>query len=603
MNLLIEPVYIGLIQTLLSLLLLSGFVYSGNKINVFFFKSYNHILFDLLISIIFFSHLIKIFSYIGFFKEINFIISFTILIFGIFNLKYIFNVIKIETSNISINFFEIFVILLIFLMFIVSIAPPTMADALDYHYGFPLFLLNFNEIPNPYLWLGGNLSGNGEYLNAIAIFLGTDNFATILQVLVLILFILFLKDKIIDKNKLLFLIIFILASPTIIQLISGPKFLLFPQVLTATALLLILEKDKIKINDYIFICILLLGATQFKLSFLLSISVIGLFLFLKAIKDNQGKVIFYSIFLFIIFFSPTFLWNYIHLIEFESHNLFSTIPGEFIETLHSYNENYNYFYPLNLLIPNSIGSISSILGFQFFLIFFLYRNKKELNLVILIIITTILLYYFLGQNGARFYFEFILWLAVGIYFLKDETINYKFFSKVIFIQSLVVFFMTLYYSIASFPSAFSNEYRDKFMNKTTFEYRAAKWVNDVLPKDAKVITQLRTVSLLNNEFVHADFLSVNNISDNKLLKYLNLIKDKKINYIILRGIPEQLNPIRICIGEPYAISPKFLSSTRNPLNQNQKYEVTIYYFNYLDALNCDYYKHNPFEKNNKIKLN
>ena len=51
-----------------------------------------------------------------------------------------------------------------------------MADALDYHYGVPIYLLNFNEVPSPYLWIHGASAGNGEFVNSLAIFLGTDNF-------------------------------------------------------------------------------------------------------------------------------------------------------------------------------------------------------------------------------------------------------------------------------------------------------------------------------------------------------------------------------------------------------------------------------------------
>ena len=160
-----------------------------------------------------------------------------------------------------------------------------MADALDYHYGVPLYLLNFNEVPSPYLWVHGASAGNGEFVNSLAIFLGTDNFGTLLQLFSLIFFLLFLKERVQSKKKLLFLYIFILSSPTLLQLISGPKFLLFPQVLTATALFIILEKKKIESVDFIFIGILLMGASQFKLSFLLSGSIIGTFLFLKSFYE------------------------------------------------------------------------------------------------------------------------------------------------------------------------------------------------------------------------------------------------------------------------------------------------------------------------------
>ena len=86
------------------------------------------------------------------------------------------------------------------------------------------------------------------------------------------------------------------------------------------------EKEKIEIKDFIFVGILLMGAAQFKLSFLLSGSIIGVFLFLKSFMNNKIQVIFFSIFLFIIFFVPTSIWNYNQLDNFIFQNIFTTMP-------------------------------------------------------------------------------------------------------------------------------------------------------------------------------------------------------------------------------------------------------------------------------------
>ena len=75
MNILIEPIYIGIIQAFISLILLSGFLFVGRLINSKIFINYNNLLFDLLISVIFLSQILKIFSYLNFFKETNFIFS------------------------------------------------------------------------------------------------------------------------------------------------------------------------------------------------------------------------------------------------------------------------------------------------------------------------------------------------------------------------------------------------------------------------------------------------------------------------------------------------------------------------------------------------
>ena len=121
-----------------------------------------------------------------------------------------------------------------------------MADALDYHYGFSIYLLNFNEVPSPYLWIHGATAGNGEFINTLGLFRYRQLWDIITIIFFNMFFIIF-KKKLINKNKFLFLCIFILSSPTLLQLISGPKFLLFPQIITATALLIVIEK-KLKLQ-------------------------------------------------------------------------------------------------------------------------------------------------------------------------------------------------------------------------------------------------------------------------------------------------------------------------------------------------------------------
>ena len=585
MNILVEPLYIGLIQTLISFIFISGFIFCGHIINKKIFKDYNNLFFNLLISIILFSQIIKIFSYLGFFQEINLIFSLIIFCTGIYNLKYFYNVINKKKFYLPKNIFEILVVFILFTFFIVSIAPPTMADALDYHYGFSIYLLNFNEVPSPYLWIHGATAGNGEFINSLALFLGTDNFGTLLQLFSLICFLFFLRNKIINKKKFLFLCVFIVSSPTLLQLISGPKFLLFPQVITATSLLILIEKKKIEIKDFIFVGILLMGAAQFKLSFLLSGSVIGTFLFLKSFMNNKIKVIFLSIFLFIIFFVPTSIWNYNQLDNFIFQNIFTTMPIEAIESLQGYRENFNYVYPFNLIFPNSISAISSILGFQFFILFLIFKNKKEINILLFITILTITLHYFLSMNEARIYYEFILWLAIGVYFVDDNKINYNLFSKIISIQLFAVLCMALYFAVISFPAIFSIDYRDKFMTKNSFGYDVVKWVNETVPQNAKIISGLRSHALFQNEVVPADWLSFG-ISKSDLSGFEDIIIKKKINYIVFRENWQHIPQLKDCIGKKYSESPEFNTNTRNPLNRGYKYKVLLFEFTSNNIKKC-----------------
>tara|TARA_B100000780_G_scaffold95022_1_gene66228 strand:+ start:2900 stop:4663 length:1764 start_codon:yes stop_codon:yes gene_type:complete len=587
MNILIEPLYIGIIQTFISFSLISGIIFIGNLINSFFFKKYNFIFFDLLIGLIIVSQLIKIFTYLGLFNKFSYFLSYFIVLFGIYNFKKLIKFLKPKNFSINISKIDWIIIVLISLFFLISIAPPSMADALNYHYGVPLYLIQYNELPNINTWFHSAMIGNGEMINSLAIIIGSDNFGSLIQFSSLILFFKFLKKEVIKKEKISFIIIFIISSPTILQLISGPKFLLLPQLMTASALYLFIKLKNIKVIDFIFIGILLIGATQFKLSFIISGSILGILTFYKAFFHNKIKILLWSAVMSVFFFLPTLIWNLSHVLNFNLINIFASIPNEMIESLKLYREN-KFFYPLNLLIPDSIGKISAVIGFQFLILFFIPKKTREFKYIILIIVLTTSLHYFLGMNVSRIYFEFILWLAISIIFIDSKKEKFNFYTKLILPQLLLVFCFSLYFAIVSFPSVFSIKSRDNFMIKNSLNYEAIKWVNKTIPENAKIFTNLRSVAFLKNKFITNEPL-VYGLSKEKLRYYFDSIKKNKINYFVIASNSSDGHQLENCLDDKYAESKKFTRSTRNPFNRNSTYIVSIYKFNYKKLPNCAKY--------------
>ena len=47
-----------------------------------------------------------------------------------------------------------------------------------------------------------------------------------------------------------------------------------------------------------------------------------------------------------------------------------------IKSLQLYKEN-DFIYPINLLIPSSLGKITTILGFQFLILFLFLKEQKN----------------------------------------------------------------------------------------------------------------------------------------------------------------------------------------------------------------------------------
>ena len=178
MNFLINPVIHPFIQILITFFLCTGILKIGKLINQKYFKNYNYHFFNLSIASIILSQLLLISFVLGYFKITVIFLSYSLIFLGILNLNFLKEFYKsinplFKNKN---NLLKI-ILIISFLSFIfISLGPPSMSDALDYHYGVPLYLLNYSTFPNQDIWLHGSLFGIGELLNAIGLYLKTDNF-------------------------------------------------------------------------------------------------------------------------------------------------------------------------------------------------------------------------------------------------------------------------------------------------------------------------------------------------------------------------------------------------------------------------------------------
>ena len=57
-------------------------------------------------------------------------------------------------------------------------------------------------------------------------------------------------------------------------------------------------------------------------------------------------------------------------------------------------------YPLNLLIPSSLGKVTTILGIQFLILFLIFKRSKELNFLLFITLVVISLHYFMVAGSS-----------------------------------------------------------------------------------------------------------------------------------------------------------------------------------------------------------
>ena len=582
MNFLVNPIIHPLFQILITFVLCSGILNFGKIINNIMIKDYDYNFFNLAIGSIILAHIILILFLTETLNLIIIPMTTCLILLGIVNIRF-FTEIGQFCKKLFKNDNKLFTIISIFfvIFFIISLGPPSMSDALDYHYGMPLNVIKFSNFPDHNTWLNGTLFGYAELINIIPLNLKTDNFFSFFQLLSLVFFFEYFYKKKINYDKLLYSILFVICTPVILFLISGPKALLFPQLLTTMALYLYVKDNNYNRKNIIVISILLIGATQFKLSFILSGAVLGFLILIKTFKNDKANILI-LISLLLLIFLPKIFYNFSQVTSFTFINIFTTSPIYFLEYLQNYKDN-NFVYPINLFIPSSIGLVSTILGFHLLLLFFLKKLSYKFKLVLIITFLSIIIHFIFGQQTSRLYFEFILWVSVGFYFLEKKSFNIKYFNYALLPQLIFIFVSSLYFSIICIPTFFSLEKRDQFMKKNSSDYSAIKWVNNNVPNNATILSGLRSISLYKNKTIPYENIS----TDYDIRgKYINSLKLYKPQFFITKSNNLENLYFKGCIGDLYKTSKKISEAKRNPFNKDIKFNLYIYHFNYENLNFC-----------------
>jgi len=529
--------------------------------------------------VIFTSLVCYIFIILGISKYTNIAIAYFLLLIGTLNIITFSNLNYYQKIN-----FKIFYILFILLLFlIISVAPPTMADALGYHLGVANFINQTHSWPDPNMWLHANISGLGEVYNSLGLLVYSDVVGSLTQFVGLSSFLYYFSNIIQNKERLVFFNLFILGSPVLIFLVSGSKFLLFPQLITTLVLYFLVSNKKISANLFYIIVFLLCGAASFKLSFFISSFVLGIFALSKT--DFNLKLICKSILIGIFFFLPKILFNISNLDQLGFPEFLVNVPDEFLSTIKNFREN-NFIFPINLFLPDSLGKISTVLGANLFIFVFAKKlNKNNIQILKIFLITSIL-YYFFSMSIGRMYYEMMLWMSLFMIFKVDFKVNLKKINLYLYTSSFLVVAMLFFGVFNLAPGLVSNKSREVVMENNANEYKAIRWINKNIKKDKTVVTNLRSISLLNAKAIPMDYLNYN-IPENKLNGYVNFIRDSKFDYVILKDFSDKnLFLFKECSETKKITSPKFTNETRNPHNRKYKYSVTILEFDKKNNMNC-----------------
>ena len=410
----------------------------------------------------------------------------------------------------------ILIIILIICLFLLSITPVTDADSLDYHIGVPSSFYVYHTFLPRFDWFHSRLIGLGESINLIGLASWTDNLNSVLQFFGLISLLIVFWKHIQKKPSVqidykIFICKLLLGVPVLLFLLPNQK----PQLIGTIAVLAsmalcILEEKQRKLT-----CFLSVGALFFAFSLKYSFYVTGFipffFIGYTAYKNKLFKYFVYSSFFFyFMLLFPIHLFNYINY----GNPVTPLFASLFKETGHQYLTSFNqmlssykegFGFPFGLLIPNSPGKISTILGLGIFTFAFVdFKNKKSREVLILAFLTFITTVVFC-QRTSRFFIDtyYITLLAFIVNPIRKKWFNL--FDKLLTLQIIGVTACAVVGVYLLFPGSFSVTQREKVLRKSANEYSAMEYLDKKLPKDSFIISDFRSNALIPRNFVASNY--------------------------------------------------------------------------------------------------
>jgi len=453
--------------------------------------------------------------------------------------------------------------------FLISLAPPTDADSLDYHLGIPVTILNNSIWQNPD-YLHFRLYGFGELLNTFGLSIGCAQFGAFIQYLsVLLLLAVFASAT--DKSKRYSFAALVLSAPLLLFLIATQKHQLTGIAATSVCFyVLAFKAEETDKSIYIALASTLLFAIGLKYSFIISVFVLMLLLSYKL----QNKTAFYLSFvlLFVVFLLPLYSVKYQNFGDPISPILARLTTTDsttinFYTALKKATDN-KLLFPFNLFIPTSLGLVTTIIGIGSFLIAISLHFYKQYSLAVATILLACVLMLLQGQRTARFFLEPYYWCLFLFATISTIPKWISYTIQAVKLQFVVLVPLILFSAYRLAPGIVSDKQRKNVMAAYAVGYEQAKWIEETVPVDAMICTDIRSRALLSRKYFPLEYMN----TDTATLR--EMLHRYKVNYLVLIDNPKQHKKILAFRGELIATK-EFTKATRNPLNKKQ-YTFSIY---------------------------
>ena len=402
-------------------------------------------------------------------------------------------ILKIKKDKILFTFY--------FILVAISLLPLAGADSYAYHLAWPNDLILNPDVIFNKLNLEYRVVGNGEVVNYIGLFLGTENLQSFISIS--ILFFLILKK---DNKNLVFLLI--ISSPIFLKYSLDQKPFILPCLIFVIFLSNFLKNinlNKIQNLDLLSFLLALVFFAGSKYPFLILGLVITIFFLVLSIKYKFFKKFFlFGLLVFITYFVPIPLAKFLQFGDPFSpflEGMFNNSDYEILKLKKMYsswdglkiNDNGNFFLILrnifNFIVPIAPFSILDTYGFGFlFLFFYRFRDKKNLILILLLFLSTSTMV-FLTNFQSRWYIFLILYVVLNHDYLGLSKKFENLLIKIMIPIAAIIGCFYIYFLGFVISNSIHNNFEDT-KNKTLYLYKDIKNIENI-SKGKLILTNTR----------------------------------------------------------------------------------------------------------------
>ena len=485
---------------------------------------------------------------------------------------------------------------ILLLLFLLALAPITNADALDYHIGVAVAILNQGGMPFSPEWFHSRLAGNGEVLNALALSVGAEQFGSLLQFASLLGIVgLILGGRQDDwaiawRGNVGLICLAAISTPVLLFLVSAPKPQLWPVALTTFSFALMMHSSFAQLDRvamakrYALVCFLALTAMQAKFNYILGgglAAVLGLFLLAQRGMWRLG--VFTGLAMALIIVAPPMFWKSSQFSTNVLDALVGPLPGhwpgteQFIASARNSSDFTSSLpFPLSIIIPSDLGAFSSVLGVGW-LVFWGWHPKMHWQFVLGLgtLLVLLLVAALLAPPSARVYLEPYYWFMFLLVASQNSASLPLWVKWLIHGQAVVFLMAALFGVVALTGGGFSAHQREAVMLRSANGYELMKWVDETLPKDAVVLNSHRSMALLPREGVDASWMKFVDPKSPQALPYLERMRQRRITHILIVNEPRSDHPLAGCFGSHLVGPGMGRVVSRNPFNQGDPYQAWL----------------------------